>query len=66
VAEPRHVRVTVHDALGREVAVLHDGALPAGTAHAFTFDGTSLPTGVYVARVVGEDFADVRTFTLVR
>ena len=43
--------VTVFDALGRQVAVLHAGAAPAGTLAA-TFDGAALPAGVYVVRAV--------------
>ena len=46
------VRVSVFDALGREVAVLHDGPLGAGT-HRLGLDGEALPAGSYVARVVG-------------
>jgi hypothetical protein len=66
VAEAQVVRVEVLDALGRRVAVLHDGPLSAGVAHAFVLDGPSLPAGVYAVRVVGETFADVRTLTRVR
>jgi hypothetical protein len=66
VAEVQHVRVEVLDALGRRVAVLHDGVLAAGAAHAFTFEGSSLPAGVYAVRAVGDRFSDVRTVTLAR
>ena len=48
---PARVRLAVYDALGREVAVLLDGPLGAGT-HAAPFDGSALPAGVYVARAV--------------
>ena len=43
------VRLSVYDALGREVAVVLDGPLGAGT-HRAVFDGAALPAGVYVAR----------------
>ena len=66
VAEAQAVRVTVLDALGREVAVLHDGPLAAGQLHRLVFDGSGLPAGVYVVRAVGEVFADTRTLTLTR
>jgi hypothetical protein len=66
VAEAQAVRVEVLDALGRRVAVLHDGVLASGAAHRLAFDGSSLPSGVYAVRVVGETFSDVRTVTLLR
>jgi hypothetical protein len=66
VAETQAVRVEVLDALGRHVATLHDGPLAAGAAHRLTLDGSSLPTGVYAVRAVGETFSDARTLTLTR
>jgi hypothetical protein len=44
------VRMTVHDILGRRVAVLVDGMMPAGT-HSVTFDASALPSGVYLLRL---------------
>src|SRR5690606_5531872 len=52
VPSAQAVRVAVYDALGREVAVLHDGPLEAG-AHALALDGARLPAGVYVVRAEG-------------
>ena len=46
------VRVRVVDALGRTVATLLDGPLPAG-AHTLTWDGAGLAAGVYVVRLDG-------------
>jgi uncharacterized repeat protein (TIGR01451 family) len=66
VVETQAVRVEVLDALGRRVAVLHNGPLQAGTAHRLAFEGSALPAGVYAVRAVGETFADVRTLTLTR
>lgn len=42
--------VTMHDARGRQVAVLHDGPLAAGT-HAVGVEASALAPGVYVVRV---------------
>lgn len=42
--------LTVYDVTGREVQVLHDGVLDAGEHH-FTFNGSSLPSGLYFARL---------------
>ena len=50
LAAPAVVRLAVYDALGREVAVLHDGPLAAG-AHALTLDTSGWSPGVYVVRV---------------
>jgi len=66
VAETQAVRVAVYDALGREVALLHDGALAPGRDHTFTLAGADLPGGVYVVRATGEAFSDTRTVTLAR
>ncbi|MDX1420963.1 MAG: T9SS type A sorting domain-containing protein [Rubricoccaceae bacterium] len=66
VANPQHVSVAVHDALGRRVATLHEGALAEGTPHRLVFDGTDLPAGVYAVRVLGEDFTETRVFSLSR
>ncbi len=44
------LRLSVHDMLGREVAVLADGVHEAGT-HRARFDGTNLPSGMYFCRL---------------
>ncbi|MEM8601760.1 MAG: T9SS type A sorting domain-containing protein, partial [Bacteroidota bacterium] len=62
LAEASEVRVSVYDALGREVAVLANTRQPAGR-HAATFDGSRLASGVYV--VCLEAGAQVATQTLV-
>ena len=50
LAAPSDVRVVVYDVLGREVAVLLDGAFEAGT-HAAVFEAGTLPAGTYLYRV---------------
>ncbi|MEM8601740.1 MAG: T9SS type A sorting domain-containing protein, partial [Bacteroidota bacterium] len=57
--------VKVYDVLGREVATLHAGSLAAGR-HAFEFDVTTLPGGVYVVRAVGRERAVTQRFTVAR
>jgi len=54
------VRATLHDVLGRRVAVVHDAVLPAGAARTLVVDGTGLAPGVYVLRVEGETFSSAR------
>ncbi len=56
LAQPQHVRVEVFDALGRRVAMLHDGALATGN-HPLTLDAADLPSGLYVVRAVGDAFS---------
>ncbi|HYE95315.1 MAG TPA: T9SS type A sorting domain-containing protein [Rubricoccaceae bacterium] len=65
VARPQRVRVALYDLLGREVAVLHDGLLPAGE-QTFEVSGAGLPSGVYVVRAEGEAFTAARRVALVR
>ncbi len=59
------VRLAVYDALGREVATLVDGVRQAGP-HAAVFDGTSLPSGVYLYRLEAAGQAKTGLMTLRR
>ncbi|RMH58615.1 MAG: choice-of-anchor B family protein [Bacteroidetes bacterium] len=62
----QRVTLAVYDALGREVARLHDGPLAAGT-HAFVFEAPAgLPSGSYVVRATGPEAASTRTITLLK
>jgi hypothetical protein len=42
-----HVRLSVVDMTGRDVAVLVDGMMPAGE-HSVTFEASALPSGIYM------------------
>ncbi len=59
------VRLTVFDVLGREVAVLVDSTLPAGT-HEATFDAAQLPSGVYLYQLETGDQRLTRTMLLMK
>lgn len=59
------VRVDLVDALGRQVAVLHDGPLGAGV-HPLTLNAGRLPAGVYAARVTGAGVTETLRLTVVR
>jgi hypothetical protein len=65
VPEAGRVRLAVYDVLGREVALLLDGAVEAGR-HRVRFDAAHLPGGTYVARLEGGGQVATRPLTLVR
>ena len=65
LAASADVRLSVVDALGREVAVLADGPHAAGD-HAASLDAGSLAAGVYVVRLRGDGAHAVRRLTVVR
>jgi len=64
VAEPQQVRVTLHDAAGRRVAVIYEGVLTRDT-HRFEVDVPGLASGVYFVQAVGEKFEAKDRFTYV-
>ena len=57
------VRLEAFDVLGRRIATLHDGVLPAGT-HRFDLDVRGLPAGVYFARARGAETWATRRFVV--
>lgn len=59
------VRVSVYDALGREVAVLAEGDRPAGY-HEAGLEARSLAPGLYVVRLRAGAFVAAHRFTVVR
>jgi extracellular elastinolytic metalloproteinase len=60
------VRVELFDALGRRVALAHDGELAAGVRHEVALQTAGLAPGVYVWRVSGESFAESGRLTVLR
>lgn len=63
--EAATVRLVGVDALGRDVAVLADGEMPAGR-HGLTLDAGALAPGVYHARLTADASVGVVRFTVVR
>ena len=55
--EDAWVRLRVYDVLGRDVASLVDGPMTHGR-HTATFNGSSLPSGLYICRISTGGFAD--------
>ncbi len=58
-------RLSVHDLLGREVALLINDLKPAGTYHV-RFDGNGIPSGVYVYRILWNDRSISRKMILMK
>ncbi len=67
LAEESHVRLSVFNTLGQQVAVLVDAALPAGTHtviwNATGDEGMMLPTGRYIYRMHAVSVLSHRVFT---
>jgi len=59
------VRLSVHDVLGREIAVLVDGVQPAGTFQA-QFDASNLASGMYIYRLQTAVGTVSKTMTLLK
>ncbi|MFN3596883.1 MAG: M36 family metallopeptidase [Rubricoccaceae bacterium] len=66
VAEAQRVRVALYDALGRRVATLFEGDVPARAPLTLEVDAARLAAGTYVVRSEGEHFRDARRLTVAR
>ncbi len=60
-----HVLLRVFDLLGREVAVLRDGFVEAGS-HRVTFDASSVAAGIYFARLDAKAYSQTRKLMLLK
>ncbi|MCZ7558618.1 MAG: T9SS type A sorting domain-containing protein [Bacteroidia bacterium] len=60
-----HVRMSVHDVLGREVALLVNEVRSSGRYGEY-FDAANLPSGTYICRLVFEGTTQSRSMLLVR
>lgn len=65
MAESGHVRLAVYDQLGRSVAILVDGVMPAGT-HSVMFDASGLSSGMYLYRYETAQMVITRKMMLVK
>jgi hypothetical protein len=66
VSKTQHVKAVVHDALGRALFNVLDTEVKANSPHNIRIDASGLPTGVYVVRFAGEDFAITRQIILAK
>src|SRR5690606_36144824 len=58
-------RLAVYDLLGREVAVLVDGVMPAGS-HQATFTAAGLSSGIYLVRLESAGRVETQRVTLLK
>lgn len=65
IRENGFVTMTVYDLQGREVSKLVNGKYIAGT-HRVSFDGSNLPTGVYVYKLQTNQFTTLKKMLLVK
>jgi alpha-amylase len=61
----RQTRLSVYDVLGREIAVLVNEVMPAGT-HSVTFDAGGLSSGVYLVRLEADGLIRTQRMTLLK
>ncbi len=66
VDHAQHLTVEAFDALGRRIALLFDGAVPADAQQTLTFNADALPSGLYLIRTRGPTATDVRTVVVRR
>ncbi len=66
LAEATTVRLSVSDALGREVAILVDSQLVPAGSHTAEFYGSSLPSGTYLVRLEANGIVKTRQVVLLK
>ena len=59
------VKLSIYDISGREIRILTDGVIKAGTYEA-DFDASELPSGVYFYRLVSGSFSESKKMILVK
>ena len=63
--EAGRVRIALFDVLGREVALLHDNDVAAGT-HRLSFEADNLPAGLYLYRMEAAGAVQSRSMTILK
>lgn len=66
VARDQEVQVALFDASGRQISVLFAGTARANETQRIDIDAGDLPSGSYVVRIAGADFAESETITLIK
>jgi hypothetical protein len=65
LAKASKVTISVHDLLGRRIAILFSGMKPAGK-YSIRFDGSGLPSGFYFYRMQAGNFFQTRKLLLLK
>ncbi len=60
-----HVKISIYNIASRQVATLIDRRLPAGY-HTVTWDGGNFASGVYLYRLVAEDYVETKKMLLLK
>lgn len=60
-----HVRLTVYNMLGQQVAVLVASRKSAGE-HTLSFDASALPSGMYIYRMQAQNYSESRKMVLIK
>ncbi len=66
LSSTQHVRIELYDLLGRRHREIFDGILTEHTRHDFQVDASDLAGGVYLLKVSGAEFEDVRQLRLLK
>ena len=65
VASPRFVKLSIYDALGREVESIVNEQLNAGTYEA-DWDGINFPSGIYFYKLTAGDYVETKKMLLIK
>ncbi|MDX1740635.1 MAG: T9SS type A sorting domain-containing protein, partial [Rhodothermales bacterium] len=66
LSQEEEVAIQLFDALGRLVRTLNNGPLAPETRHEFVVDASDLTSGLYIVRVTGDSFEQVRKAILLK
>lgn len=66
VQNQQMVRASLYNMLGQEVSQLFNDVVPSSEMQTVSIDGSDLPSGIYIVRLVGESFATSRTVSLLK
>jgi hypothetical protein len=65
IPKGKKIKITVTDILGKEVGVITDGYMNAGSYKA-SYDASGLSSGIYFYRLESNEFSEVKKMTLVK
>jgi len=66
LSESQAVTLTIHNAIGQQVAILEDQTSKNAGSHQIEFDASSLPSGVYFYQLKTDGFSYTRKMTLLK